>query len=115
MATNQRYARGEYIALTADKAYASGDPVVIGAVAGVAKIAAAEGEKVTIWLVGSYDFTVTGAAAQGEIVYLGGSGLTMTANSTPFGVALGSKGSGSGDLEVAPYGYVTPAAAPAAN
>lgn len=114
MATNQRYARGEYIALTADQAYASGDPVVIGAVAGVAKIDAAEGEKVTIWLVGSYDFTVTGAASEGDVVYLGGSGLTMTANSTPFGVSLGSKGSGSGDLEVAPFGYVTPAA-PAAG
>lgn len=114
MATNQRYARGEYIALTADQAYASGDPVVIGPVAGVAKIDATEGEKVTIWLVGSYDFTVTGAAAEGDVVYLGGSGLTMTANSTPFGVALGSKGSGSGDLEVAPFGYVTPAA-PAAG
>ena len=111
MATNQRYARGEYIALTADQNYASGDPVVIGAIAGVAKIDAAEGEKVTVWLVGSYDLEVTGAAGEGEVVYLGGSGLTMTANDTPFGVALGSKGSGSGDLEVAPFGYVAPAPA----
>ena len=115
MATNQRYSRGEYIAVTADKDYASGDPVVIGAISGVAKIDAEEGEKVTVWLVGSYDFTVTGAAAEGDTVYLGGSGLTMTANNQPFGVALGSKSSGSGDLEVAPFGFTPAAAAPAAG
>lgn len=111
MATNQRYARGEYVALTADQAYSSGDPVVIGAIAGVAKIDAEAGDKVTVWLVGSYDFTVNGAANEGDVVYLGGSGLTLSANSTPFGVALSSKGSGSGVLEVAPFGYVTPAPA----
>lgn len=111
MATNQRYARGDYIALTADQAYSSGDPVVIGAVTGVAKIDAAEGEKVTIWTVGSYDLEVTGAAAEGEVVYLGGSGLTMTTNDTPFGVSMGTKGTGTGDLEVRPFGFVTPAPA----
>lgn len=110
MAKNQRYTHAKHIALTATKAIASGDPVLIGGFAGVALIAAAIGEKVTVWLDGSYDLTVTGAATEGQVVYITSAGaLTMTATgNTPFGLAINSKGTGSGVLEVAPLGKTVP-------
>ncbi|MDI3330697.1 MAG: DUF2190 family protein [Micrococcus sp.] len=107
MAKNQRYTHFEHIALTADKDYASGDPVRIGAIAGVAQTAAAAGEKVTVWLDGSYDIPVAGALTEGQTVYINGSG-TLTATATgnnPFGVAVVAKGTGTAPSEVAPFGH----------
>lgn len=109
MALNQRYPRFEHITLTADRDVTSGDPVRIGQVAGVAQTTAQEGDKVTIWLNGSYTLEVTGALTEGQAVYLTGSNtLTATANDAFFGVAVRAKGSGAGDVEVAPAGIITP-------
>lgn len=110
MALNQRYPRFEHIALTADRDINSGDPVRIGQVAGVAQTSAKEGEKVTIWLNGSYLHEVTGALTEGQAVYLTASNtLTATANDTFYGVAVRAKGSGAGEAEVAPAGIIPPA------
>ena len=116
MALNQRYTHFRHIALTADKDYASGDPVRIGAIAGVAQTSAAEGEKVTVWLDGSYDVDVAGALTEGQPVYIKSDG-TLTATATgnyPFGVAVVAKGTGTAPSEVAPYGH-NPAVAVAAT
>lgn len=112
MALNQRYTRFEHIALTADRNITSGAPVRIGQVAGVAQTTANSGEKVTVWLNGSYDLEVTGELAEGQAVYLNASnGLTATPNDQFFGVAVTTKGTGTGTAEVAPAGIITPTAA----
>ena len=109
MALNQRYPRFEHIAFTAPRDIASGEPVRIGQIAGVAQTSATEGEQVTVWLNGSYTLEVTGALTEGQAVYLTGSNtLTATANENFFGVAVRAKGSGAGDAEVAPAGIITP-------
>ena len=113
MAKNQRYTHNRHIALTADKAIESGSPVKIGQYVGVAQTKAAAGEKVTVWLDGSYDVTVSGAVAEAGIVYIKGDN-TLTATATgnyPFGVANASKATGSGVVEVAPFGKITNTAA----
>lgn len=115
MAMNQRYSHFKHIAVTAPADVKSGDPVRVGAVAGVAKFDAAEGEPVTIWLDGSYDIEVTGALTQGQLVYIKTDG-TLTATATgnnPWGVAAVAKGTGTADAEVAPLG-ANPAVATAA-
>lgn len=111
---NQRYTQNKHIALTADKAVESGAPVKIGQYVGVALNKAAIGEKVTVWLDGSYDVPVTGAVAEAGIVYIKASDNTLTATATgnfPFGVANASKGTGTANLEVAPFGKITNTAA----
>ena len=110
MALNQKYTHNDHIALTADKTYKSGDPVAIGAYRGVAQTAAEKGERVTVWLNGSYMLPTTGAAKEGDPIYLTSAGkLTATATgNTFFGVSNGTKGSGDGDLEIAPAGIVAP-------
>lgn len=113
MAKNQRYTHNKHIALTADKAVESGAPVKIGQYVGVAQTKAAVGEKVTVWLDGSYDVPVTGTVAEGGIVYITGTNtLTATAaGNFPFGVANAAKGTGTAALEVAPFGKITNTAA----
>jgi predicted RecA/RadA family phage recombinase len=114
MAKNQRYTHNRHIALTADKAVESGAPVKIGQYVGVAQTKAAVGEKVTVWLDGSYDVPVTGTVAEGGIVYIKPADNTLTATSTgnfPFGVANAAKGTGTANLEVAPFGKITTTAA----
>lgn len=114
MALNQRYPRFEHIALEAPRDIESGDPVRIGQVAGVAQTSAAEGERVTVWLNGSYLLEVTGAVTEGQAVYLNTNNtLTATAGDTFFGVAVRAKGTGTAEVEVAPAGIITPTAAPA--
>lgn len=113
MAKNQRYTHNKHIALTADKAIESGSPVKIGQYVGVAQTKAAVGEKVTVWLDGSYDVTVTGAVSEAGIVYIKADNtLTATASGNyPFGVANAAKAAGSGVVEVAPFGKITTTAA----
>lgn len=112
MALNQRYSRFEHISLTADRDINSGDPVRIGQVAGVAQTSAKEGERVTVWLNGSYDIEVSGALTEGQAVYLNTSNkLTATEGDNFFGVAVLPKSSGTGIAEVAPAGIITPTAA----
>lgn len=102
MATNQKYTQGKHIALTADKEYASGAPVIIGEISGVAQTAAKTGEKVTIWRDGSYDLEVDGALTVGQAVYITTAGaLTATVGSNKvFGYALATKTTGKGIVEV---------------
>lgn len=107
MALNQRYTHNKHIALTATSDVESGDPVVIGAYAGVAKTSAQEGEKVTIWLDGSYDLTVSGSLDEGDVVYYDGGSLSNS-DGSPFGIANGAKSGGPGEVEVAPFGRVIP-------
>lgn len=113
MAKNQRYTHNKHIALTADKAVESGGPLRIGGYVGVAQTKAAVGEKVTVWLDGSYDLTVTGALAEGQQVFITSTNtLTATASGNfPFGLANAAKGTGSGVVEVAPHGKITNTAA----
>ena len=113
MAKNQRYTHNRHIALTADKAVESGAPLKIGQYVGVAQTKAAVGEKVTVWLDGSYDVTVSGALTEGQIVYITGTNtLTATrAGNFEFGVANAAKAAGSGVVEVAPFGKITTIAA----
>lgn len=114
MAMNQLYTENKHIALTADKDYKSGQPAAIGAYRGVVLADAKEGERVTIWLDGSYRIEVTGALTVGQVVYLGSNGaLTATAGATAWGVANDTKTSGAAEVEVAPFGMVPPTAASA--
>lgn len=109
---NQRYTENKHIALPADKDYKSGDPAAIGVYRGVVVADAAEGEKVTIWLDGSYDIPVTGALTVGQAVYLANNGtLTATAGATPWGAANVAKATGTGPAEVAPLGMIPGATA----
>ncbi len=109
---NQRYTENKHIALPADKDYKSGDPAAIGVYRGVVVADAAEGERVTIWLDGSYDIPVTGALTVGQAVYLAGNGtLTATAGATPWGAANVAKATGTAPAEVAPLGMIPGATA----
>lgn len=111
MALNQRYTHFEHITLTADRAIEPGQAVRIGQVAGVAKTQAAKGERVTVWLDGSYDIEVEGALTQGQAVYVADDGALASEGDTFWGVAATEKSDGQGIAEVAPAGIITPAAA----
>lgn len=115
MARNQRYTHNRHIALTADKAVEFGAPVKIGQYVGDAQTKAAVGEKVTVWLDGSYDVTVTGATSEGAIVYIKTDNtLTATATATgtfTSGVANAAKTTAASIVEVAPFGKITATAA----
>lgn len=114
MAKNQRYTNALHIAVTAPRDIKSGDPVQVGQISGVAQIDAKSGEKVTIWLDGSWDVPVAGAlASEGLPVYINASGtLTATATgNTPWGVALATKTTGTAPVEVVPLGYTAGATA----
>lgn len=113
MAMNQRYTHNRHIKLTAVAAVESGAPVKIGQYVGVALNKAASGEKVTVWLDGSYDVTVTGATTEGAIVYIK-TDNTLTTTRTgafEFGIANSAKGAPAGIVEVAPFGKITTIAA----
>jgi predicted RecA/RadA family phage recombinase len=116
MAKNQRYTHADHISLPVPEDTASGDPVRVGAIAGVAQTDRRADGTATVWLDGSYNLEVTGALTVGQPVYITGAGaLTATAGTNyPFGVALVAKGSGAGIAEVAPFGH-NPAVAVAAG
>ena len=93
----------------------SGQPVRVGAIAGVAQIDRQPDGKATVWLDGSHMIDVAGALTEGQVVYIK-SDRTLTATATgnfPFGVAVTAKGTGTGPAEVAPFGH-NPAVAVAA-
>ena len=60
MAQNQRYTHFDHIAFTVPEGVKSGEPVRVGAVAGVAKIDRQPDGKATVWLDGSYTIDVSG-------------------------------------------------------
>lgn len=113
MAKNQRYTHGKHIALTAIADVVSGAPVKIGQYVGVAQTSAKNGEKVTIWLDGSYDVPVTGVTTEGAIVYITpADALVVTATGNyPFGIANAAKTAALAPVEVAPFGKITNTAA----
>jgi len=114
MALNQKYSHNDHIALTAPEAITSGQPVKIGAYVGVAQTSAEAGQRVTIWLNGSYMVPVTGAVAEGDQININDTGelVLASAGGTPFGIAnLAKADAAKGDVEVAPFGMVPVAGA----
>lgn len=114
MAKNQRYPNALHITVPAPRDVKSGEPVQVGQISGVAQIDAKSGEKVTIWLDGSWDIEVNGAVANvGLPVYITSAGKlnTTAAGNTPWGIALGTKAAAAAPLEVVPFGYTAPAPA----
>lgn len=109
MAKNQRYTNALHISVTAPYDVASGAPVRVGSICGVAQGSAKAGERVTIWLDGSHDLQVTGAvASEGLPVFITAAGaLNVTAaGNFRFGTSLTTKaGATIGTVEVAPIGY----------
>lgn len=116
MAKNQRYTHADHISLPVPEGTASGDPVRVGAIAGVAQTDRRPDGTATVWLDGSYDVEVAGALTAGQTVYITSAGaLTATAGTNnPFGSAITDKGTGTGIAEVAPFGN-NPAVAVAAG
>lgn len=114
MAKNQRYTHNLHISVIAPKAVKSGDPVIAGQYAGVAKFDAASGQPVTIWLDGSYMLPVAGPVEAYALVYMGEDGkLTSTAaGGRAFGIANEAKAADPvAPVEVAPLGRLQTAAA----
>lgn len=109
MAMNQLYPEARHIAVAAPSAIESGDPVIIGGIAGVAQTTAKAGETVTVWLDGSYRLPVTGTPKTGDVVSLKGKTLAVGAGS-PFGVVIAAD-QAAGTAEVVPFGAHNPAAA----
>ena len=81
MAMNQRYTHFDHIAFTVPEGVKSGEPVRVGAVAGVAKIDRQPDGKATVWLDGSHMIDVAGALTEGQVVYIK-SDRTLTATAT---------------------------------
>lgn len=108
MAMNQLYPEARHIAVVAPNAIESGDPVIIGGIAGVAQTTAQAGETVTVWLDGSYELPVTGTPKTGDVVSLKGKTLAVGAGS-PFGVVI-TADQAAGTAEIVPFGIHQPAA-----
>jgi predicted RecA/RadA family phage recombinase len=114
MAKNQRYTNALHISVPVPAGTKSGDPVKVGQICGVAVIDREADGTATVWLDGSYTLDVAGAVGSfGAPIYIKGDNtLTATASGNfLFGTALGTKGTGTGPLEVAPIGYTTQTAA----
>lgn len=114
MAKNQRYTHNIHISVTAPRDLTSGDPVIVGQYAGVAKFSAKSGERVTIWLDGSYTIPVAGAVTEGGMVYLKTDGTlsTTATGATAFGIANEARSATTtGPIEVAPLGRLHTVAA----
>lgn len=106
MAKNQQHAHHNHIALKVPEGTVSGQPVRVGAYAGVALIDHLPDGTATVWLDGSWTIEVAGAAKQGDVVYIKADrSLTTTATGNhPWGVAAADKSTGTAPLEVAPFG-----------
>lgn len=114
MAKNQRYPNALHISVPVPEGTKSGAPVKVGQICGVTVIDRQPDGQATVWLDGSYDVPVAGAVNTfGAPVFIKADNtLTATAaGNFLFGTALGTKGTGTGPLEVAPIGYTTQTAA----
>lgn len=111
MAKNGKYPNALHISVPAPYAVASGAPVRVGSICGVAQLDALSGAVVPVWLDGSWEVQVTGAVATvGLPVYITAAGAlnTTAAGNYLFGIALSTKaGATIGPVEVAPIGYTT--------
>lgn len=116
MAKNQRHPNALHISLPVPDGTVSGAPVKVGQICGVAITDKRADGNATVWLDGSWTVDVAGAVASvGAPVYIKADN-TLTATATGnyvWGVSLGTKGTGTGPLEVAPVGYTTQTAAAA--
>jgi predicted RecA/RadA family phage recombinase len=110
MATNQVYANAQHIPLPVPSGTKSGDPVLVGALVGVAIIDREADGAATVWRDGAWNLTVTGEVTViGAPVYIAAAGqgtrqtkLTVTAGSDVlFGYALATKGAADGVIPVA--------------
>ena len=113
MAKNQKLPKALHISGPVPSGVVSGQPVKVGQICGVSILDRDSNGESTIWLDGSWEVQVTGAAAFGDPIYITSAGAlnrTATGNFI-WGVALGSKAAAAGPLEVAPVGYTTQTAA----
>lgn len=107
MARNEVLRDGDHISLPVTADTPEGSPVIVGSIVGVAQTAEGEGGNpdgyASVLTKGVHEFTVTGAfASYGLPVYIT-SAYALTATSsgnTLFGYSMGTKGSGSGLLNV---------------
>ena len=107
MAQNQRYTHHDHIALPVPEGVKSGEPVRVGAYAGVALIDRLPDGTATVWLDGSWEIPVTGTVNPGDLVYIK-TDRTLTATAAgnhPWGTAVVAKGTGTAPVEVAPFGH----------
>lgn len=109
MAKNMKYENALHISVDAPYDVDSGDPVAVGLIRGVAIHDAKEGERVTVWLDGSWMLDVSGAVNAGDAVYISAAGKIQKSGGDYFGVALETT-SAAGPAEIAPIGYASPAA-----
>jgi predicted RecA/RadA family phage recombinase len=105
MAKNQVYHEARRFPVPVPVGVVSGDPVVVGELAGVALNSRQDDGTITLETQGAYELTVTGAVTLGAAIYAivaGGlvTGLTTSAtNNTRFGTALAAQ-AGTGKLPV---------------
>lgn len=111
MAKNRVYERGQYLALVCSSPTtpASGDPVLIGQIPGVAQ-AKEEADGTTSVDLGPavYSLPVTGPCVVGDRLYAAaGSPVVLSTTNTgvPFGFALGAVPSGSAVINVKIQGF----------
>lgn len=114
MAKNGRYSNALHISIPVPEGTVSGGPVKVGQICGVAITDRDADGHATVHLDRSWEVQVAGAIASvGLPVYIK-TDNTLTATATGnyvWGVSLGTKGTGTGPLEVAPVGYTTQTAA----
>lgn len=97
MAANEVYAQAESLVLPVASTVKSGDPLLIGAIKGVALKDAYAGEDgnyyTTVKFVGVFRLTVTGTLTVGAAVYItsGGALNTTSAGNTLYGYAIKPK------------------------
>lgn len=107
MATNVHFAKGDNLSLPVPADTASGAPVRVGSLNGVAMTKEGDGGNssgsASVQLVGVFDVSVTGAVTNvGDPVYITSAGalnVTATGNDL-FGHALASKGAAAGVIPV---------------
>lgn len=114
MAKNMRYENALHISVTAPYDVESGAPVAVGLIRGVAIFSAKEGERVTVWLDGSWMLEVSDAVDEGDAVFIDGTGALSPSGTDLFGVALETT-SAAGPAEIAPIGYASPASGGSGN
>jgi predicted RecA/RadA family phage recombinase len=116
MATNEVYERGTHLALAATDPTtpASGDPVIVGQLPGVALTDEDDDGVTTIVTEGVYDLSVKGttgsdsAVAVGDIIYYVSGNtpkLSKTSSGVRFGYALGTVGAGATGTIPVKLGY----------
>lgn len=108
MATNEVYRDADHLTVPVVTGTKSGDPVIVGALPGVAQTDRDSDGQATVWFTGAHRFTVDGAiTAVGQPVYFQGDGtsrnttLSTTATSnTLFGHALETKTAAAAEITV---------------